>query len=167
MVEVNLTAPLRLARLVLPHFARTGGGAIVNVASLAGIAPVPGAVTYCCTKFGLRAFSYALAEEVRERNVSVSVVSPGPIDTGFLMDNLDEVEDLSFSQPMSTAEQVADAVLLAASGPGTEIAMPRRSARLATLAYLFPALARTMRPALRRKGAKVKDALRRRRDGGR
>ena len=69
-------------------------------------------------------------------------------------------------QPMSTAEQVADAVLLAASGPGTEIAMPRRSGRLATLAYLFPALARKMRPALRRRGAKAKDAFRRRRDGG-
>jgi hypothetical protein len=135
------------------------------VASLAGVAPVPRAATYSGTKFGLRGFSYALAEEVRERNVSVSLVSPGPIDTGFLMDNLDEVEDLAFSQPMSTAEQVADAVLLAASGPGTEIAMPRRSGRLATLAYLFPALARTMRPALMRRGAKAKDAFRRRRDG--
>jgi hypothetical protein len=162
MIEVNLTAPLRLARLVLPHLERAGGGAIVNVASLSGVAPLPGAATYTGTKFGLRGFSYALAEEVRERNISVSLVSPGPIDTGFLMDDIDEVEDLSFSQPMSTADEVARAVVRAASGPSTEIAMPRMSARLATLAYLFPPLARRMRPALRRKGAEAKERYKRR-----
>jgi short-subunit dehydrogenase len=162
MIEVNLTAPLRLARLVLPHLERAGGGAIVNVASLSGVAPLPGAATYTGTKFGLRGFSFALAEEVRDRNISVSLVSPGPIDTGFLMDHLDEVEDLSFSQPMSTAGQVAQAVVRAASGPSTEIAMPRMSARLATLAYLFPPLARRLRPALRRKGARAKEKYRNR-----
>jgi hypothetical protein len=44
----------------------------------------------------------------------------------------------------------------AASGPSREIAMPRATARLATLAYLFPSLARRIRPRLRAKGAKVK-----------
>lgn len=163
MVEVNLTAPLRLMRLVLPHMLRAGGGAMVNVASLSGVAALPGAAAYSGTKFGLRGFCFAFAEEVRDRNISVSLVSPGPIDTSFLMDNLDVAEDLSFSQPLSSAEEVAAAILRAAAGPSTEIAMPRMTARLATLAYLFPPLARRLRPALRRKGARAKERYRRER----
>jgi len=160
MVEVNLTAPLRLMRWVLPHMLRAGGGSMVNVASLSGVAALPGAAAYSGTKFGLRGFCFAFAEEVRERNISVSLVSPGPIDTSFLMDNLDVAEDLSFSQPLSTADEVAAAIVRAASGPSTEIALPRMSARLATLAYLFPPLARRLRPVLRRKGARAKERYR-------
>jgi hypothetical protein len=160
MVEVNLTAPLRLMRWVLPHMLRAGGGSMVNVASLSGVAALPGAAAYSGTKFGLRGFCFAFAEEVRDRNISVSLVSPGPIDTSFLMDNLDVAEDLSFSQPLSTAEDVAAAIVRAASGPSTEIALPRMSARLATLAYLFPPLARRLRPVLRRKGARAKERYR-------
>jgi short-subunit dehydrogenase len=163
MVEVNLTAPLVLARLALPQLARSGGGAIVNVASLSGMAPLPGAATYSATKAGLRAFSRALAEELRGRGVTVSLVSPGPVDTGFIMDQLEAVEDLAFSQPISTADEVAAAVLEAAATGVAEIALPRQGARLATLAYLFPALARRMRPVLQRRGARVKAELIRRR----
>lgn len=156
MVEVNLTAPLCLVRLTLPYLERAGGGVIVNVASLAGMTPVPGAATYSATKFGLRAFSFALAEELAARNISVSVVSPGPIDTGFIMDNIDDVDDITFSQPMSTAPQVGEAIVAAATGASTEIAMPKASGMLATLGYLSPSLARRLRPKLRAKGAKVK-----------
>jgi short-subunit dehydrogenase len=163
MVEVNLIAPLVLARLALPQLARSGGGAIVNVASLSGMAPLPGAATYSATKAGLRAFSRALAEELRGRGVTVSLVSPGPVDTGFIMDQLEAVEDLAFSQPISTADEVAAAVLEAAATGVAEISLPRQGARLATLAYLFPALARRMRPVLQRRGARVKAELIRRR----
>lgn len=156
MVEVNLSAPLFLTRLTLPYFERAGGGAIVNVASLAGMTPVPGAATYSATKFGLRAFSYALAEELRDKNIIVSLVSPGPIDTGFIMDHIDEVEDITFSQPMSTAEEVGAAIVTAATGASTEIPMPKASGLLATLAYLSPSLARRLRPKLRAKGARIK-----------
>jgi short-subunit dehydrogenase len=88
MIDINLRAPIVLSRMVLPHL-RERGGFIVNVASLAGKVPLDGAATYSATKFGLRAFSLALAEELRGSNVTVSVVSPGPIDTGFIMDELD------------------------------------------------------------------------------
>jgi len=58
------------------------GGSIVNVASLAGMVPVRFQGTYGATKAGLRAFSKAIRQELRERRISVSVVSPGPVDTG-------------------------------------------------------------------------------------
>ena len=77
-VDVNLRAPVTLCRLVLPYLRRAGGGAIVNVASLAGRVPIAGAAAYCATKFGLRAFSFALAEELAGTGITVSAVSPGP-----------------------------------------------------------------------------------------
>ena len=162
MVDANLRAPIVLSRLALPHL-RAQGGFIVNVASLAGKVPLNGAATYSATKFGLRAFSFALREELRGTNVKVSVVSPGPIDTGFIMDALDEVEDIVFSQTMCTAEDVARMILDCARDGRREREFPIAGGKLATLAYLVPSLRRTLEPRLRRKGAAVKARLRRER----
>jgi len=164
MVDANLRAPIVLSRLALPHL-REQGGFIVNVASLAGKVPLNGAATYSATKFGLRAFSFALAEELRGTNVKVSVVSPGPIDTGFIMDELDEVEDIVFSQTMCTAGDVARMILACARDGRREREFPVSGGKLATLAYLVPALRRKLEPRLRRKGAAVKARLRRERGG--
>ena len=110
----------------------------------------------------MRAFAYALADELQDTDINVGVVSPGPIDTGFIMSEIDNVEDIVFSQPMSSAEEVADAVLSIARGEKTEIAMPAASGRLVTLSYLFPALRRLLRPKLYAKGRKNKDKYRNR-----
>ncbi|PRQ00029.1 putative oxidoreductase [Enhygromyxa salina] len=164
MVDVNLRAPIVLSRLALPHL-MTKGGFIVNVASLAGKVPLDGAATYSATKFGLRAFSYAMAEELRGTKVSVSVVSPGPIDTGFIMDELDEVEDIVLSQTICTADDVAAMILACARDRQVEREYPVSGAKLATLAYLLPGLRRMLKPRLVRKGAKQKERLRRERGG--
>lgn len=157
MVEVNLAAPVLLSRLAIPHIRKAGGGAIVNVASLAGCTPVPGSTTYAATKAGLRSFSYGLYEELRDTGIHVGVVSPGPVDTGFIMDQLDEVTDISLAQPMSTAEQVAEAIMQVAAGRSVEVKMPRSSGIMATLVYLFPGLRRAMQPLLARRGRKARE----------
>ncbi len=64
MIDVNLKAPICLCKLAIKYLKEAGGGAIINVASLAGRTPVPGAATYSATKFGLRAFTFALGEEL-------------------------------------------------------------------------------------------------------
>ena len=76
MIDVNLKAPIILTRLALPYLRQAGGGAIINVASLAGRTAVPGSATYSATKFGLRAFTMALADELRPNFVSVLKISP-------------------------------------------------------------------------------------------
>jgi hypothetical protein len=162
MVDINLRAPLMLSCAALPFIKKSDGGAIVMVGSLAGMAPLQGAATYSATKLGLRAFAFALADELQETDIKVGVVSPGPIDTGFIMSEIDNVEDIVFSQPMSSADAVADAVLSIACGEKTEIAMPAASGRLVTLSYLFPALRRLLRPKLYAKGRKNKDKYRNR-----
>jgi hypothetical protein len=162
MVDINLRAPLMLSCAAIPYLRRAGGGAIVMVGSLAGMAPLQGAATYSGTKAGLRAFAYALADEMRGTGIYVGVVSPGPIDTGFIMDEIDKVEDIVFSQPMSTATEVADAVLSIAAGDRLEIAMPAASGRMVNLGYLFPWLRRYLRPKLYALGRKNKDKYRHR-----
>ena len=162
MVDINLRAPLILSCAAIPFIKKSDGGAIVMVGSLAGMAPLQGAATYSATKAGLRAFAYALADELKDSEINVGVVSPGPIDTGFIMSEIDVVEDIVFSQPMSSADGVADAVLSIAKGDKVEIAMPAASGRLVMLSYLFPALRRFMRPSLYAKGRKNKDKYRNR-----
>ncbi len=156
MVDVNLRAPIVLSKLVLPYLRAAGVGAIVNIASLAGCTPVRDAATYSATKFGLRAFSMSLADELRGSGVHVGLVSPGPIDTGFIMDEIDEVADIVFSQPMSTANEVADAILAVAAGERFEKKMPRISGPLTTVSYLFPALRRLLVPVMEKRGRKAK-----------
>lgn len=166
MVDVNLRAPILLSRLAIPRLRQAGGGAIVNVASLAGCTPVPGSVTYAATKAGLRSFSHGLAEELRGSGIHVGVVSPGPVDTGFIMEELDEVTDLSLSQPMSTPEEVAEAVFRVACGDAVEEKLPRMSGITADLVYLFPGLRRAMEPLLSRKGKKAREYYKARRAAG-
>jgi len=156
MVDVNLRAPIQLSTLMLPYLRKAGGGAIVNVGSLAGRTPLQGAATYAATKAGLRAFTYSLADELKGTGIYIGVVSPGPIDTGFIMSEIDQVEDIVFSQPMSSAQQVADAIVSCARGEAVEISLPRSSGWLTTVSYLFPALRRALRPKLYSKGRKAK-----------
>lgn len=159
MIDVNLRAPIILSRLALPYLKQAGGGAIINVASLAGRTAVPGAATYSATKFGLRAFTMALAEELKDTAVKVAVVSPGPIDTGFIMSNIDNVTDLTFSQPISTADEVAEEIMKLCVNNKRERSMPPVSGVLTTLTYLFPGFARALRPAFESKGRRVKRKL--------
>jgi len=158
-IDVNLRAPIVLTRLVLPHIREAGGGAIINVASLAGRTPVPGSAAYSASKFGLRAFTFSLAEEIRDSGIKLAVVSPGPIATQFILDDIDKTSDLTFSQPMSSAEEVAQVILDLCGNNQREQAIPAMSGVLTTLAYLMPWLGRALRPALERKGNRVKKEL--------
>ena len=162
VVQVNLTAPIVLTRLVLPYLRTRGGGAIVNVASIAGRIPVGHEAVYSATKFGLRAFTFALQEELEGSGITASAVSPGPVDTGFIMENLDEVPDLVFAQPMSTATEVARLILDCAADGTVERVIPQVTGYLATAGYLFPALRSVMLPMMEKRGKLAKDDYRKR-----
>ncbi|MEZ4449077.1 MAG: SDR family oxidoreductase [Nannocystaceae bacterium] len=156
MFTVNLTAPVVLTRAAADVMGP--GAVIVNVASLAGKLGVPGSAVYSGTKAGLRFWALAAAEDLGRRGIRIANVNPGPVDTGFFDADIDHVTDLTFSQPMRTAEQIAEAVLrcLRSDRSGYDLDVPYLSGKLSTLAYLSPRLARLLRPALERKGARAK-----------
>jgi len=156
IIDVNLKAPIILSRLALPYLEEAGGGAIINVASLHGRLASVGATTYSASKFGLRIFTLALHDELQGTGIKAAVVSPGPIDTGFIMENLDDVDDIVFSQPMSTAEEVAQAILDLCGNNVREQAMPTSSGILTSVAYLMPWIGKILRPMLEKKGARKK-----------
>ncbi|MCH9003714.1 MAG: SDR family NAD(P)-dependent oxidoreductase [Proteobacteria bacterium] len=160
IINVNLKAPIMLSRIALPYLRESGGGAIINVGSLAGRAPIPGSAAYAASKAGLRSFTYALGMELAGSGIKLAVVSPGPIDTGFIMADIDATSDLTFSQPISTAEEVAQAILDLCGNNVREQSMPKISGWLTMIMYLFPGLNPRIRPMLERRGAKVKARLR-------
>jgi short-subunit dehydrogenase len=169
IIDVNLKAPIILTRLALPYLEDAGGGAVINVASLHGRLASAGATTYSSSKFGLRIFSLALRQELEGSGIKVAVVSPGPVDTGFIMENLADVDDIVFSQPMSSAVEVGQAIVDLCSNNLAEQAMPRSSGFLTTAAYLMPWLRKWLKPMFVRKGARVKARLiaeRKRRESG-
>ena len=156
ILETNLVAPILLTLAALAHLGR--GGVVVNVASLAGKVPVPHEATYSASKAGLRAFARALDVELTARGIRSRNVNPGPVDTGFFGE-LETVPDLIFSQPMSTADEVADAVLRAVEGGAQEIDVPALSGKLATVGYLSTRVFRVLRPVLEKRGAAAKAKL--------
>lgn len=81
MLAVNLRAVMVACRAVLPVMLRQRSGAILNVASVAAVRPIPGAAAYAATKAGVVAFSRVLAEELRAAGVRVGVLLPGAVDT--------------------------------------------------------------------------------------
>jgi NAD(P)-dependent dehydrogenase (short-subunit alcohol dehydrogenase family) len=82
-IDVNLTGTYYCLRAQISTMAKTGGGAIVNNSSLAGITPVPGQPAYVASKFGVIGLSQAAAiEYAKDPCIRINVVAPGPISGG-------------------------------------------------------------------------------------
>jgi len=81
--EVNLKGPFFLSKLVAEKMAEKGGGAIVNVASVAGIKPMMGLGVYSISKAGLLMLTRVLAGELGDKGIRVNAVAPGVIKTKF------------------------------------------------------------------------------------
>lgn len=75
LLEVNLVAPLDLARLVVPHM--PAGGRIINITSIAGPIARAGDAAYTASKGGLAALTRALAAELGPAGITVNAVAPG------------------------------------------------------------------------------------------
>lgn len=143
MLEVNLRAPIALARALAPAMASRGRGHLVFISSLAGKAASSSSSIYSATKFGLRGFALGLREDLGPAGVGVSVVLPGFIrDSGMFAQA--EVE-LPRGVGTRTPEQVAEAVVRAIEHNRAEIDVAPLPLRLgANLAGLAPQLAARM-----------------------
>jgi short-subunit dehydrogenase len=81
MLRLNVLSPFRLTKHVLPGMLARGRGTIVDIASMAAIAPTPGMFYYNASKAALAAASESLRGELRGSGVHVMTVYPGPVRT--------------------------------------------------------------------------------------
>jgi 3-oxoacyl-[acyl-carrier protein] reductase len=172
VVDVNLKSALYGMRLVIEHMVRQRSGHVVNVASLAGIAPTAGSLLYSAAKSGLRAASIAAAMELREHGVYVTVICPGVVDTPLIEKHVEYPEETALTYSgnvMLTVRDVEAALLEAMEKRPVEINISSGQARAAKLASALPDLAVKLYPRLKRKGMKRIEKIRleqsRERDG--
>lgn len=83
MIDLNLRSCTELMTLFLPDMVARGQGGILNVASLAGMGPVPFLSVYAATKAYMVSLTKTVSEELRGTGVKMSVLAPGPVDTSF------------------------------------------------------------------------------------
>jgi short-subunit dehydrogenase len=112
ILDVNLRAPIVMARALAPAMAARGGGHLLFVSSLSGKAGTPLTAMYNATKFGLRGFALGLRQDLREQNVGVSVVCPGFIrDAGMFADSGAKLPPgVGTRSPEDVARAVAEAI---------------------------------------------------------
>jgi NAD(P)-dependent dehydrogenase (short-subunit alcohol dehydrogenase family) len=130
LVEVNLLGAMLLTRAVLPGMLERRHGAVISVGSLSGrVAMEP---LYSATKYGLRGFSLALRRQVAGSGISVSLVSPGNINTA-----MTRYVAARMPEPGLVASLIANLV----RQPRREVIVPRKHYAIAWLEQMFPSMA--------------------------
>lgn len=141
-IDINLRGVIHGMKLVLPEMKARRRGHIVNVASLAGRFPIPGASVYCGTKFAVIGMTESLRGELRGSGVHLTVVLPSRVST-----ELSSGTGSSFGLPTASPEEVAEAVVYALQHRLTEVTAPRY---MKPLPRLFAITPRWLEEGLRR-----------------
>jgi 3-oxoacyl-[acyl-carrier protein] reductase len=119
VLDVNLTAPFRLARSCLKSMMKNRWGRIINITSIVGVTGNPGQTNYAASKAGMIGWSKSLAAEIASRNVTVNCIAPGFIATSMThVLNEEQKEKLNSTIPMGrmgTADEIAAAAAYLAS----------------------------------------------------
>lgn len=89
VIDVNLTAPFKLAKAVQRGMMKRRAGRIINIASVVGVTGNPGQCNYVASKAGMIGWSKAMAQEIASRGITVNCIAPGFIATA-MTDALNE-----------------------------------------------------------------------------
>ena len=133
-IDVNLRGVIHGCKQVLPGMLHRGHGHIVNVASLAGVFPLPGLAVYCATKFAVVGLTQSLREEYRDSGVNFSTIMPAKVTTELASGT----EVAGRGIPTSSPEDVAAAVIAAIHDNLGEVTVPRYMAATPALLSVTP-----------------------------
>lgn len=131
-LEVNLYGVIAGCQLALPDMIKRGSGHIINIASMSGLIPVPGQVVYVGAKFGVVGLSAALADEMAQYGVNVSVVMP-PFTNTELISGTKETAGTKPVEP----EDIAAAIVKTLDKPKTHVSVPPALRFIAQTAQLL------------------------------
>jgi NAD(P)-dependent dehydrogenase (short-subunit alcohol dehydrogenase family) len=144
IVDVNLWGVLHGSRLAASIMRGQRSGSIVNVASMAGVLPVPFSAVYTATKHAVFGFSLALREELAPYGVGVHVVCPDIVDTT-IFDHALDTAGYSYRSAIArhagraiTPEEAARHALAGVRKGRSVIYTPPRSSMLGALGKMFP-----------------------------
>ncbi len=144
--------------------ARGKHGHIINIGSLASLAPVPGLSLYAASKFAVRGFTLAAAVELGRHGIAVTLVMPDAVQTPMLDRQVDHEEAaMTFSGPRPlTVEDIERAIVddVLPRRP-LEITLPRSRGILARAANTAPTMARILAPILSKKGRREQERIKR------
>lgn len=119
VLDVNLTAPFKLAKAVQRGMMKNRFGRIVNITSIVGVTGNPGQTNYCASKAGMIGWSKSMAQEVASRGITINCVAPGFIATAMTEAlNDDQKERINATIPagkMGSSDDIAAAALYLAS----------------------------------------------------
>ena len=139
-IDINVKGLIIGSQLAAKHMVEQGKGHIVNIASLGGIAPIPGIALYSTSKFAVRGFSLALAQELKPLGVKVTVICPDAIQTPMLalQEDYDEAA-LTFSGPKALSLEDIEKIVFAEVLPNApiEVTLPWQRGALAKLGGAF------------------------------
>lgn len=140
-IDTNVKGLMLGCRLLVRQMIQQRSGHIINIASTAALSPVPGLALYSASKFAVRAFSIALAKEVRPLGIRVSVLCPDAIETPMLKKQENAASAaLTFSGGnILSVNDVSDAILHHfVHKKKLEYGMPKGRAFMAKVANIFP-----------------------------
>jgi NADP-dependent 3-hydroxy acid dehydrogenase YdfG len=164
--DVNAKGAIHGTRAAARQMLVQGGGHIINIASLAGIAPVPGLSLYSASKFAVRGYTLAVAHELRDKGIKVTVICPDAVQTPMLDLQVDyEQAALTFSGSRSlSTQEVVDAILdRALVKAPMEITLPAARGFVSKIASFLPGLSALMLGSLQRRGRQQQDKVKNRR----
>jgi UDP-glucose 4-epimerase len=156
MLQVNVTAVVRLTLLFLRDMKSRGDGHIVNVSSIAGSLPSQGVALYGATKSFVDSFTTALHRELRGSGVRISVLRPGAVATAFFEKASGRIAALRMPARSLAVrpERVASRVWRLLSRPARVAHVPRLLALVPWVELIFGWLIDRIGPALLRRQAK-------------
>jgi uncharacterized protein len=154
--ETNYWTPLALINALVPAMEERGGGAVVNVTSMAQVSTWPGFGAYAATKAALGVATETLAMELLDSDVHVLEVIPGPVDTAVQGETrlAPGIERMLSRTPLGDAAELARLIARALERGQSRLIYPRR----ARLAYVLPTLVRRDTRRLVARTAKKTDA---------
>ncbi|WBU38098.1 SDR family oxidoreductase [Homoserinibacter sp. YIM 151385] len=118
MFEVQLIGTWNVIRSVLPQMRAAGRGHIINLSSIVGLLAFPGWGLYSAAKFAVEGLSEALASEVADFGIRVTVVEPGYFDTAFLTDDSLALTEASSDAYPAIREMIAAHQAMPGTQPG-------------------------------------------------